>query len=98
MAEKLSSAAKTPAQKGDGPGEIEPIVRKIVGDILETDPQSIDSDAQLVKDLGMDSMMALEILAAIEKRFRIKIPEDNLPKMTTITHIIQVTQQHARPA
>lgn len=69
-------------------------VRKIVADILEMDPQAIDSDAQLVEDLGMDSMMALEILATIEKRFKIKIPEESLPKMTTLNRIIQLTQQY----
>ena len=69
-------------------------VRKIVADILETDPQAIDPDAQLVEDLGMDSMMALEILATIEKRFKIKIPEESLPKMTTLNRIIQLAQQH----
>ena len=69
-------------------------VRKIVADILETDPQAIDPDAQLVEDLGMDSMMALEILATIEKRFKIKISEESLPKISTLNRIIQLAQQH----
>ena len=69
-------------------------VRKIISEILEMEPQTINSDAHLVEDLGMDSMMALEILASVEKRFKIKIPEDNLPKMTTLNKIIEMAQQY----
>ena len=76
-------------------GEIETLVRAVIGDILETDPSAIDATARLIEDVGMDSMMALEILAAIEKKFRIKIPEDSLPKMTTITKIVAITQERA---
>ncbi len=71
-------------------------VRKIVSEILETDPGTINPDAQLVEDLGMDSMMALEILAAIEKHFKVKVPEESLVKMTTLNQIIQVAQQYVK--
>ena len=99
MAEKVASAGKKTSQRDPTPqpgtADIEAIVRKIVADILEVEPHTIDPNAQLVEDLGMDSMMALEILAAIEKRFRIKVPEENLPKLTTLNHIIQVAKRYA---
>jgi acyl carrier protein len=44
----------------------------------------------------MDSMKALEILAGVEKRFRIRIPEDHLPKMSTLNRIVDLTTQYAR--
>ena len=84
------------AEKNTTGSEMEIVVRKVIGEILEIEPRAIDPDAQLIEDLGMDSMMALEILAAIEKRFRIKVPEDSLPKMTTLNRIIQLAQQHGR--
>ncbi|MDD3375310.1 MAG: acyl carrier protein [Candidatus Omnitrophica bacterium] len=59
-------------------------LRALVAEILESDPSEIDGDANFVKDLGMDSMMALEILAGIEKKYKIVIPEDTLPKFTTL--------------
>jgi len=58
---------------------IENDIRKLVAEILEVEPDEIDPEAQFVKDLGMDSMMALEILAGIEKKFRIVIPGDMSP-------------------
>ena len=49
-------------------------------------------DADFVKDLGMDSMMALEILAGIEKKYRVAIPEDLLPKFTNLNVTIQLVE------
>ena len=51
-------------------------VRALVEEVLETESDKIDGNANFVKDLGMDSMMVLEILAGIEKKYRMVIPED----------------------
>ena len=68
---------------------IEQEIRNLVAEVLETEPGSIDANAAFVKDLGMDSMMALEILAGIEKKFRIVIPEDMLPKFTSLNKTVE---------
>jgi acyl carrier protein len=65
-------------------------IRKIVAEILEIEPHEIDPDAQFIKDLGMDSMMALEVMAGIEKRYRIAIPEDKLPKFTNLRETVRI--------
>ena len=70
--------------------DIEKDLRRLVGEILETDPQGIDGEAHFVKDLGMDSMMALEILAGVEKKYRISIPEDLLPQFTNLNKTIEI--------
>jgi acyl carrier protein len=70
-------------------------VKELIAEIIEQDPESIDPDAHLVEDLGMDSMMALEILASLEKRFKIKVPEEALPKITTVNRAIEITRQYA---
>ena len=71
---------------------VENDIRKLVAEVLETDPESIDGNASFVKDLGMDSMMALEILAGIEKKYRIVIPEDTLPKFTSLNQTVKIVQ------
>ena len=71
-------------------------VRTLIADIIEMDPEQVPPDAHLVEDLGMDSMMALEILASIEKKFRIKIPEEDLPKITTLKNAIELTKKYVK--
>ena len=67
-------------------------IRVLVAEVLEAEPESINADSSFVKDLGMDSMMALEILAAIEKKYRIVIPEDTLPKFTSLNKTIEIVR------
>ncbi len=73
--------------------DIERDVRALIAEILEEDDaDSIDGEAQFIKDLGMDSMMALEILAGIEKKYRIVIPEDMLPKFTDLNTTVRLVK------
>lgn len=76
--------------------DIDQEVRGVIAGIIEMKPDDIDADANLVKDLGMDSMMALEILAALERRFKIKIPEQELPKITTLGRAVDVTKKYVK--
>ncbi|MBM3248786.1 MAG: acyl carrier protein [Candidatus Omnitrophica bacterium] len=73
--------------------KIDAEIKKIVAEILETEPEKIASDAKFVEDLGMDSMMALEIMAAIEKKYRIAIPEDMLPKFTSLSQTASLIKE-----
>lgn len=56
-------------------------LRAIFTEITEID--EIPSDKSL-KDLGVDSMMALEIVTAIEKKYAIKIEESELNQVATL--------------
>ena len=69
---------------------VEKDIRSLVAEILEVEPSEINGEANFVKDLGMDSMMALEILAGIEKKYRIVIPEEMLPKFTSLNKTVSI--------
>jgi acyl carrier protein len=68
-------------------------VLEIVSTVIEKDPKEISPDAHLVKDVGADSMNALEILAALEKKYKILIPEEKLQELTTLNKIIDLTEK-----
>ncbi len=72
---------------------VEKDMRALVAEILETEPDQLDLNAKFVKDLGMDSMMALEILAGIEKKYRIVIPEEMLSKFTDLATTVELVTQ-----
>jgi acyl carrier protein len=73
--------------------DVEKDMRALVAEILETEPEELDLSAKFVKDLGMDSMMALEILAGIEKKYRIVIPEDMLSKFTDLSTTVALVTE-----
>ena len=72
---------------------VENEIKEIIAQILEVEPEKITPTARFVEDLGMDSMMALEIMAAIEKKYKITIPEESLMKLASLGDVIAVTEQ-----
>ncbi|MBN1353646.1 MAG: acyl carrier protein [Candidatus Omnitrophica bacterium] len=71
---------------------LEKEIKAVVAEIAEVEPEKITPEAKFVEDLGMDSMMALEILASLEKKYKLKIPEENLMKVTNLTNLIEITK------
>jgi acyl carrier protein len=65
----------------------------MISEIVEMEPEKITPMANFVEDLGMDSMMALEILASIEKKYKIRIPEENLPKLINLSKAIELASE-----
>ena len=60
--------------------------------VIEKEIKDIPLDAHLIQEVGADSMMALEILAALEKKYRVIIPEEKLKEMTTVNKIINMIE------
>ncbi|MCM3217763.1 acyl carrier protein [Niallia taxi] len=71
---------------------------EMIADILEVEAEEIQDDTDLVEELDADSMMALEILAGVEKEFQIKIPEEELQKFTSLNNIISVIEEKSNEA
>ena len=74
--------------------QLEDDIRQLVGQILEREPSQIDPHALLVEDLGMDSMMALEIVASIERKYRVTLPEQELANVKTLQRVIDLAKRY----
>jgi len=73
--------------------DLENEIRNLIAEIIEKEPGEISSDAKFFGDLGVDSMMALEIMAAIEKKYKIAIPEEKLTQLTTLRETVAVAEE-----
>lgn len=74
--------------------DIEREVTAIVAEVTELDEKEIweKKQADFFKDLEIDSLLALEILAMIEKKFKIQIPEEKLVDITSLEQTINMTK------
>ena len=63
-------------------------VIQIVSIITKASQSSILPQTDLRKDLNVDSLQGLQIVAAIEKHFDIQIPDDELDNYATINEIV----------
>jgi acyl carrier protein len=73
--------------------QVESRIRSIIAKVLEVDKKKITPEARFVEDLGMDSMRALEILAAIETIYKVQIPEESLPKIVDYNEVMKLTKE-----
>jgi acyl carrier protein len=69
--------------------ELREKLRAIVAEVAEIDDVP---DATAFKDLGIDSMMAIEIVADVERSYSIKIPEEELEKVTDLNSVVALVQ------
>lgn len=59
----------------------------LIAELAEIDPKEVQTDRPL-RDLGVDSLMVLELVAFIEKRTRTEIPESEIGKVRTLADIL----------
>ena len=71
---------------------VEKEIISIVADVSEVDEGEIKLDSDLVKDLGINSIKAIEIVVALEKKYKISIRDEDVPKITTPKQIISLTE------
>ena len=69
-------------------------IKEIVCEIVGIAKEEIDPDASFMDDMGLDSLRALEILAAIENEFSITIEPEKLRDMTTLNNVIKLTKEY----
>lgn len=69
-------------------------VTAIVAEVTELEVDEIweKRDADFFKDLEIDSLLALEILALVEKKFKIEVPEEKLVDITSLSATIKMTE------
>ena len=70
--------------------EVKKEIKKMVSDIAEIPEEEIKDNAQFAEDLGIDSMMALEIVASVEKKYKVVIPEEKIPTIRSLENVYQL--------
>ena len=80
----------------DNPKELELEIRKVVEATIEKDISAAGLDDNVLKKMGLDSMTALEIMAAVEERFKVRIQEQDLPKITSLRSIMEVLVRYLK--
>lgn len=68
-------------------------VHGIVCDLAKIEPSALAPDANLKIEFGVDSLLALQIVAAIENEFGIEIPEHMIDLHLTVRSIAATVDQ-----
>jgi acyl carrier protein len=77
--------------------DVRAAIRELITEIaedMEIDETKITDDAHFITDMGLDSMALLEVLATMEKKFGIAIPETEFPNIVTINKCTATVEKY----
>ena len=73
----------------------EDTAREILGNICRVPLEKLTNDARLVQDLGIDSVMTLDLLLELEEALDLEIPEIEAAEMETVGQVLAYVREHA---
>ena len=68
-------------------------IKEIIAQIIGVTEEQIDVKASFQDDYGLDSLKALEILAAVENKINIVIEPSKLSEMTNVENVIRIAKE-----
>jgi len=69
-------------------GDIEKEIVSIIAEISGFEETEITPDKNFFDDLEIDSIKAIEITVAIEKKFKISVRDEDVPNITTVKEAV----------
>jgi acyl carrier protein len=69
---------------------IEQGIIKIVADIAGVEPGDIKPETNFAKDLEIDSIKAIEITVAIEKKFKVSVRDEDVPNILNLRQAVEL--------
>jgi acyl carrier protein len=61
--------------------------------VLKLPKEKVTLEADLFADLGVDSLLGVEIFAALDKKYGIDVPEGRLKEVHTIRDIARIVRE-----
>ncbi len=59
-------------------------LRRIIADTLDVELEEVTDSAHFVETLGVDSLMALEVMVVLEQHYKVRIAEERLPDIVCL--------------
>jgi len=75
------------------PDSVEKEIVKIIAEVSGFDEEEITSESNFFEDLEIDSIKAIEITVAIEKKFKISVRDEDVPNITTVKHAVELVHR-----
>ncbi len=74
-------------------------IQKLIHDVLnrkkvKVDLEDIKEGVSLTTQLGIDSLDILQVAATVEKKYKIKIPEEELKKLDDVGAILRAVEKY----
>ena len=74
--------------------DVESQVKEIIVEQLDVKPEDVGEAKTFTEDLGADSLAIVELVLALEEKFDVKIPDDEVDKIKTVGDAISYIKSH----
>jgi acyl carrier protein len=71
--------------------QVTALLRELLGEILELDPQELDAEQDLIDDLDTDSLQRLELMTEVEHRLDVRLDARAWREGRTLTELTELT-------
>ncbi|MFN0106531.1 MAG: acyl carrier protein, partial [Bryobacteraceae bacterium] len=68
-------------------------IRKLVAEVTERELDEIGDAASFRRELGIDSLTALEIMFAVDKKFKLSIPDDEYEQLKNLNDTVALVMK-----
>ena len=75
------------------PENVEKEIISIISEVSGVEEKDITPNTNLANELEIDSIKAIEITVAIEKKFKISIRDEDIPNITTVKDSIDLAKR-----
>jgi acyl carrier protein len=69
-------------------------IREIVASVTVSELDEVSAGARLKEDLGVDSLLSIELMLLINEEFGIEIPDKEFAKVLTVDEAVPVVQSY----
>ena len=70
-------------------------LKQILVEELQLSPDEITPNAELIKDLGVNSLELADLILLCEEKFNIEVKDEDIHKFITIQNVVDFLEQNA---
>lgn len=72
---------------------LEQELKQLIAEVSGREVEEIKTEANFLDDLGIDSIKAIEITVAIEKKYKVRVKDEQVAEITTVAKAIEVVKE-----
>ena len=76
------------------PERVRTEIKKLIATVTERELEEISDTADLAEELGVDSLMAMEVMVTVDKQFKINIPEEEFVQIKNVNDAVEVVMRY----
>ncbi len=74
------------------PDNLENELKQLIALTIGISPEELEITTNFWSDLGVDSIKAIAITVAIERRYKVTVRDEQIPQITTVGQVIEIVK------